>query len=205
MGFADFKAKQGAGSAQAAAPNTSAAAARQAAPAAGRPGRYSGLKMKEPKAPRPENGKYVLEILESARQDSKNPKSSADEYLRVSMKVIATDTSTAVGTTRVWTKAWNKKTFEQYALPEILTFLVHATGNDTQEEFEANVENWEDLLDAFLGTPTGKYAENPLAGDKVCVEIVDSKNTDEEGKPYADWIFFAYTEGDEAALAPAPS
>jgi hypothetical protein len=203
MGFADLKKKaaEGAGNA----PNTSAAAARQAAPGARRPGRYSGLKMREPKVPRPENGKYVFEIGEVSRQDSKNPKSSADEFLKVELKIVATDTNAPVGTTRVWTKSWNKKTFEQYALPEILTFLVHATGNATQDEFESNVEDWEDLLDTVLGTPCGAYAQTPqpLKGEKVCVEIVDSKNVDAEGKPYADWIFFAYSEGDEEGLAQA--
>lgn len=196
MGFSDRKA-QLQGKAPTAA--TSAAATRAAAPGASKAGRYSGLRMKEPRPPRPANGNYRLEIIESSRHQSKDPNGKADEYLLVRFKVLNSDNGTPVGAERSWVKSWTRKTYEQYALPELLAFVVRVAGFEDQEEFEATHPDWEDLFDAFLGTPTGEYGENPLAGATVDAEIVDSKNTDKEGKPYADWHFMPATDESESA------
>ena len=152
------------------------------APAARQPGRYTGLRSNDDKAPRLVKGNYVVEIVSTKTVETfEKGKLWIGE---VNVLESEPGSGNMPGPASIFGSRKSGKA-EKMTFPRVKRLCVTATGFDNDGDFEAEYPNWEDLFDRVLGEKIVEetFGENPLAGAKIRIMVTDGQNRDEAGNP----------------------
>ncbi len=169
MGFRD-QIKQPSAGAGAATKPTTAAAANKPAGFSGRQqqqkpqaGRYTGLRLADPRFPilEPGNG-YVLKVLHTRESKITGKK----PWLKIQCEVVkGAEGGAPTGAKRSILKCCSEDAFAMSG-PEIKNLMMAALGygSDAEAQFEEENEDWPSMIDAVHGVPEAEaeHGENPL-------------------------------------------
>lgn len=125
-------------------------------------GRYSGLKLSDPRFPilEPGNG-YVLKILHTRESKIAGKK----PWMKTQVEVLESQNGVEPGSKRSILKCCSDEAFEMSG-PEIKNMVMACLGFDDEGEFEAQHEDWATMIDAVHGVEAAEkeHGVNPLEG-----------------------------------------